>query len=62
MLTVNIDLQKKLVNGKLGTVKHISWGSTNNAIKIYVNFDGDKDRIKRMNTGNFTKQHFWVPK
>lgn len=62
MLTVDIDLQKRLVNGELGTVKHISWGSTKNTIKIYVNFDGDKDWIKRMNTGNFTEQHFWVPK
>ena len=62
MLTVDIDLQKRLVNGKLGTVKHISWGSTKNTIKIYVNFNGDKDWIKRMNTGNFTEQHFWVPK
>ena len=36
MLTLNIDLKDRLVvNGQLGTVKHISQDSINGIIKIY---------------------------
>ena len=42
MLTVNVDLQDRLVNGQLGTAKHIVLNSQNNVSKIYIKFDDCK--------------------
>ena len=61
MLTVNIDLQDRLVNGQLGTVKCIRTDSERNVSKIYVMFDDSKAGLKRMNSDAFGKQHLWVP-
>ena len=61
MLTVNVDLQDRLVNGQLGTVKYIVLNSQNNASKIYIKFDDCKTGLKKMNTDNFARQHLWVP-
>ena len=58
--TVNIDMQDRLVNGQLRTVKHISRNSTDSANKIYVKFDEDNAGLERTHTDNFHKQHFWV--
>ena len=60
-LTVNVDLQDRLVNGQLGTVKHIVLNSQNNVSKMYINFDDCKAGLKKMNTDNFARQHLWVP-
>ena len=38
MLTVNIDLQHRLVNGQLGTIKHFSVDTKGAVAKIYINF------------------------
>ena len=42
MLTVNVDFQDRLVNGQLGTVKHIVLNSQNNVSKIYIKIDDCK--------------------
>ena len=49
MLTVNIDLQDKLVNGQLETIKHISIDTKGNVIKIYIKFDDSKAGLKKIN-------------
>ena len=61
MLTVNIDLQDKLVNGQLGTIKHISIDTKGNVIKIYIKFDDSKAGLKKINKDAFAKKHCWVP-
>ena len=61
MLTVNVDLQDRLVNGQLGTVKHIVLNSQNNVSKMYINFDDCKAGLEKMNTDNFARQHLWFP-
>ena len=60
MLTVNIDLQDRLVNGQQGTVKCIRTDSERNVSKIYIKFDDSKAGLKRMNYDAFGKQHLWV--
>ena len=60
-LTVNIDLQERLVNGQLGTVKCIQTDSQRNVSKIYIKFDDSKAGLKRMNSDAFGKQYLWVP-
>ena len=61
MLTVNIDLQDRLVNGQLGTVKYIRTDSGRNVSKIYITFGDSKAGLKQMTSDAFGKQHLWVP-
>ena len=57
ILTVNVNLQDRLVNGQLGTVKHIVLNSQNNVSKIYIKFDDCKAGLKKMNTDDFARKH-----
>ena len=57
MSTVNIDLQDRLVNVQLGTVKCIRKDSERNVSKIYVKFDDSKASLKRMNSGAFLENN-----
>ena len=50
MLTVNIDLQHRLVNGQLGTIKHFSVDTKGAVAKIYIKFDD-----------TLPKRHCWAP-
>ena len=59
-LTVNIDLQDRLVNGQLETVMHIEWNSQGIS-KIYLKFDDTRAGVKAMNADIFEKQNSWVP-
>ena len=61
MLTGNVDLQDRLVNRQLSTVKHIVLNSQNNVSNIYMKSDNCKAGLKKMNNDNFTRQHLWVP-
>ena len=61
MLAVNVDLQDRLVNGQLVTVKHIVLNSQNNVSKIYIKFDDCKVGLKKINNDNFERQYLWVP-
>ena len=57
MLTVNTDVKDRLVNGQLGTVRHIAKNHRNKAFKIYVPFDDNRAGIMKINTDTFAKQH-----
>ena len=56
MLTVNIDLQDRLVNGQLGTIKHISTDKQGNVAKIYIKFDDSKAGAKKKKFRSFGKK------
>ena len=60
MPTVNIDLQDRLVNGQLGTLKHIIKDRNGNVAKIYVQFDDPRAGLKKISTDAFAKSHFWL--
>ena len=51
MVTVNIDLDDRLVNGQLGTVKHILKDKKGTVTKIYVAFDDNPAGLKNMSIG-----------
>ena len=57
MLTVNIDVKDKLVNGKLGTVIHIARNPRNEVFS----FDDNRAGLLRRNTNLFAKHHCRVP-
>ena len=61
MLTVNIDIADRLINGQIGTIKHISCDLNGQILKIYVKFDDVNAGIKKIDTDSLAKQHKWVP-
>ena len=61
MLTVNVDLSDRLVNGQLGTVKHISKNLNGKVTKIYIKFDNVEGGQKKINKDTFSNQYSWVP-
>ena len=60
MLTVNVDIADRLINGQIGTVKRIIQ-SSNIVTKIYVKFDDDEAGLKKINADHFARQNNWVP-
>ena len=61
MLTVNIDIADRLINGQIGTVKHISCDLNNNIHKIYIKFDDANAGLKKIDTDLLANQNKWVP-
>ena len=61
MLTVNIDIADRLINGQIGTVKHISFDVDGHISKVYVEFDDKQCGLKKIDSDYFAKQHKWVP-
>ena len=61
MLTVNIDLQDRLVKGQLGTIKLINLDMQSNVTKIYIKFYNCKAGLRKIHTNAFRKQHLWEP-
>ena len=60
MLTINIDLQGRLVNGQLGIVMHIA-RNFKDILKIYLKSGDAIAGIKAMNADIFGKLNSWVP-
>ena len=48
MLTMNVDLQDRLINDQLGTVKHIAINDQHNISNIYIKFGDNKAGLKRI--------------
>ena len=63
MLTRNINLQDRLINGQMGTVVKIDVNSNNEPNVLYVNFDDEKAGKTTINTSSnsFAKQNNLVP-
>ena len=55
MLTMNVDLQDRLINGQLGTVKHIAINDQRNISKIYIKFDDNKAGSKRISMDSLAR-------
>ena len=53
MLTVNIDIEDRLMNGQLGTIIQITTDSNRNATKICVAFDDNKADLRKMPKKDF---------
>ena len=60
MLTVNIDIEDRLINGQVGEVSYIEM-SCNKVKKVYVKFDDCRAGRKRMSLNVLARQNNWVP-
>ena len=57
--SINIDIADRLINGQIGTVKHISF-IDGHISKVYVEFNDKQCGIKKIGSDCFAKQHKWV--
>ena len=60
MLTVNIDIADRLINGQIGTVKHILT-DRGNVVKIYILMDDSNAGLKKRNSDAVARQNLWIP-
>ena len=63
MLTMNVDLQDRLVIGQSGAVKHIAINDQQSISKIYIKFDDNKAGLKRTSMDSLAHDWMgrWVP-
>ena len=63
MLTTNINIQDRLINGQIGTVIKIDINSNNEPNVLYVKFDDEKAGKTIINTSfnSFAKENHVVP-
>ena len=60
ILTCNIDIEDRLINGKIGTACHFM-SNHQQVLRIYVKFDDLKAGIKASSHDNLGKSNRWVP-
>ena len=60
MLTSNIDIDDRLVNGLVGTVKYFKYTS-NKVVVVYIKFNDDKAGSVSMESDLTGRQNHWVP-
>ena len=61
MLTSNLDIDDRLVNGLIGTVKQIKYKNNEFSI-VYMKFNNNNAEREAMQSDVTARQHNWVPK
>ena len=61
MLTSNIDVSDRLINGQIGTVQHFQFDNTGKIAKIYLKMEDQSAGLKKMRTDNFAMRENLVP-
>ena len=63
MLTTNINIQDRLINGQMGTVEKIDLNINKDPTVLYIKFDDEKAGKAMINTSpsSFAKEHLVVP-
>ena len=60
MLTVNIGIQDRLINGQTGIIRHTEFAQ-GSVRKVYVKFSDEKAGSKAMRSSYLGRQNSWVP-
>ena len=60
MLTVNIDIQYRLINGQTGNIRHTEFAE-GTVHKVYVNFSDEQADLKATRSSHVGRQNSWVP-
>ena len=61
MLAMNVDIQDRLINGQLVTVKHIAINDQRNISKIYIKYDDNKVGLNEISMDSQARDCGWVP-
>ena len=59
MLTVNIDIQDRLINGQTGIIRHIEFAQSS-VRKVYVKFSDEQAGSKAMRSSYLGRKNSWV--
>ena len=59
MITKNIDISDKLINGQVGKISFIKY-RTNNVVAIYISLDDNSAGLKSKQTDAISRQNNWV--
>ena len=60
MLTLNLDIDSRLVNGLVGTVKQMKYKNNEFSV-LYVKFNDNNAGRETMQSDVTDRQHNWVP-
>ena len=60
MLTVNVDLEDRLVNGQLGSVKHFQKDQNGKVLKTYRAFYDCEAGLKSISKDAFASRNLWI--
>ena len=61
MITVNIDVEDKLCNGQIGTIRHIKYDNNGNVQKIYLQMEDPEVGLKAMHADNYGHTNELIP-
>ena len=59
MLSINIGIQKRLINGQTGNISHIEFAQ-GSVCKIYVKVSDEQADLKALRSSNLGRQSSWV--
>ena len=59
MLTVNIDIQDRLINSQTGNISHTEF-TQGSVCKIYVKFPDEQAGLKASRSSDLDRQNYWV--
>ena len=61
MLTVNVDIEDRLINGQLGTVFHLKYNLQHMVHIIYIKFTDSNAGLRKMQQDHYARQNNVVP-
>ena len=61
MIIVNIDVEDKLCNGQIGTIRHIKYDNNGNVQKIHLEMEDPEVGVKVMHTDNYGQTKELIP-
>ena len=59
-LTVNIDMQDRLLNGQTAVIKQIEFAESS-ACKVYIKFSDEQAGLNAMRSSYLGRPNSWVP-
>ena len=57
MLTVNLDMQDRLINGQTGNIRHIEFAQ-GSVWKVYINFFDEQAGLKAMRSSYLDRRNY----
>ena len=60
MLTVNLDIQDRLINGQIENISYIEFAQ-GSVPKVYVTFSDEQGGVKAMRSCYLGRNNSWVP-
>ena len=60
MITKNIDLKDRLINGQIGTIMQFKF-KNDDLVKIYIKLDDERAGVKALNSDPISRENMWIP-